>query len=76
MNLKPLFICSMPAVFALPVFAEDKRELDAHEHGHGTLNIAIEGYVQSSMSMLKRIQIPIVLSKNRQCTHRRHRTDK
>lgn len=28
---------------AMPAFAEDKRELDAHEHGVGTLNIAIEG---------------------------------
>jgi hypothetical protein len=25
------------------VFAEEKRELEAHEHGHGALNIAIEG---------------------------------
>ena len=29
-------------VTALPAFAEDSRQLDAHEHGVGTLNIAIE----------------------------------
>ena len=28
---------------AFPAFAEDSRELDAHEHGVGTLNIAIDG---------------------------------
>ena len=26
-----------------PAFAEDSRQLDAHEHGVGTLNIAVEG---------------------------------
>lgn len=30
-------------VTAFPAFAEDSRQLDAHEHGVGTLNIAIEG---------------------------------
>jgi len=30
-------------VAALPAFAQDTRELGAHEHGVGTLNIAIEG---------------------------------
>lgn len=30
-------------VTAFPAFAQDTRELDAHEHGVGTLNIAIEG---------------------------------
>ena len=30
-------------VAAFPAFAEGTRELDAHEHGVGTLNIAIEG---------------------------------
>ncbi|AML51974.1 zinc uptake protein ZrgA [Falsihalocynthiibacter arcticus] len=30
-------------VAAFPAFAEDARQLDAHEHGVGTLNIAIEG---------------------------------
>lgn len=28
---------------AFPAFAEESRELDAHEHGVGTLNIAIDG---------------------------------
>lgn len=28
---------------ALPAWAEDRRGLDAHVHGHGTLNIAIDG---------------------------------
>jgi hypothetical protein len=30
-------------VAALPAFAEETRQLDAHEHGVGTLDIAIEG---------------------------------
>ena len=30
-------------VTAFPAFAEEARQLDAHEHGVGTLNIAIEG---------------------------------
>jgi hypothetical protein len=30
-------------VTAFPAFAEDSRQLDAHEHGVGRLNIAIEG---------------------------------
>jgi hypothetical protein len=30
-------------VTAFPAFAEDSRQLDAHEHGVGTLNMAIEG---------------------------------
>ncbi|MEO1138082.1 MAG: DUF2796 domain-containing protein [Pseudomonadota bacterium] len=30
------------ALAATPVFAEDTRQLDAHEHGVGTLNIAFE----------------------------------
>ena len=37
---------TLPIVLALattPVFAEDTREADAHEHGVGTLNIAFEG---------------------------------
>ena len=31
------------AAFALQATAEEKRSLDAHEHGHGMLNIAMEG---------------------------------
>ena len=30
-------------IAAFPAIAEDARELDAHEHGVGTLNIAIDG---------------------------------
>lgn len=30
-------------VAAVPAFAEDSRQLDAHEHGVGALNIAIDG---------------------------------
>jgi hypothetical protein len=30
-------------IAAFPALAEDSRELDAHEHGVGTLNIAIDG---------------------------------
>ena len=30
-------------IAAFPAFAEDARKLDAHEHGVGTLNIAIDG---------------------------------
>lgn len=30
-------------IAAFPAYAEDSRQLDAHEHGVGTLNIAIEG---------------------------------
>lgn len=31
------------SLLATPAFAEDTRELDAHEHGVGALNIAVEG---------------------------------
>ena len=31
------------AAFALHASAQEQRSLDAHEHGHGTLNIAMEG---------------------------------
>ncbi|PHR51259.1 MAG: hypothetical protein COA47_18175 [Robiginitomaculum sp.] len=30
-------------IVAVPAFAEEQRQLDAHEHGVGTLNIAIDG---------------------------------
>ena len=43
MTMKPFLLCSAALTFALPVLAEDSRELDAHEHGSGALNIAIEG---------------------------------
>ena len=32
-------------VLLSPAFAEEHRELGAHEHGHGTLNVAVEGSV-------------------------------
>ncbi|MDH3579624.1 MAG: DUF2796 domain-containing protein [Hyphomicrobiales bacterium] len=38
--------CASVILFAFvlgPAAAEPKRQLDAHDHGHGTLNIAIEG---------------------------------
>ena len=38
--------CALPILFALlatPALAEGARELDAHEHGVGALNIAIDG---------------------------------
>jgi hypothetical protein len=39
---------SLIALFsAVPVFAQDARQLDAHEHGVGVLNIAIESNVVS-----------------------------
>ena len=34
---------AVAAAIAHPAFAEDSRQLDAHEHGVGELNIAIEG---------------------------------
>lgn len=39
------FVISALAGFSLlsPALAEEKREADAHEHGHGTFNMAIEG---------------------------------
>jgi len=36
-------ICLTAIALAMPAIAEETRELDAHEHGHGALNIAIEG---------------------------------
>ena len=41
MKLLPLLAVSTFAV--VPVFAEDSRQLDAHEHGVGQLNIAFDG---------------------------------
>lgn len=38
---KALFTLAL--VSALPAFAEQKRHLDAHEHGVGALNIAVDG---------------------------------
>ena len=36
-------IPALVAILASPTFAEGSRELDAHEHGVGALNIAIDG---------------------------------
>jgi hypothetical protein len=44
--LLALFSTAVPLiafVTAFPAFAEDSRQLDSHEHGVGTLNIAIDG---------------------------------
>lgn len=41
MKLLPLLAVS--AITATPVVAEDSRQLDAHEHGVGQLNIAFDG---------------------------------
>ena len=35
--------CAVAAACVLPAAAEEQRSVDAHEHGHGILNIAIEG---------------------------------
>jgi hypothetical protein len=43
MRLKSLLLCSAVTGLALPAVADETRELAAHEHGHGALNIAIEG---------------------------------
>ena len=40
--MKPALTC-VALLTALPAFAEDTRQLDAHEHGVGTLNIAFDG---------------------------------
>ena len=37
----PMLIAT--ALLAAPVFAQEHRELGPHEHGHGTLDIAVEG---------------------------------
>lgn len=41
MKIIPVVVLS--AVVAAPVFAEESRQLDAHEHGVGQLNIAFDG---------------------------------
>lgn len=42
MTLKKALLCST-LIAAAPAFGEEKRELDAHMHGHGALNIALDG---------------------------------
>ena len=41
--MKKILFLSAACVVALPGWGEEKRELSAHVHGHGGLNIAIEG---------------------------------
>ncbi|GAA6194525.1 DUF2796 domain-containing protein [Phaeobacter sp. NW0010-22] len=41
--MKHTFPLALAVVIAQPTFAEDTRQLDAHEHGVGELNIALEG---------------------------------
>ncbi len=43
MNDARYLACALAAACALPASAEEQRFVDAHEHGHGTLNIAVEG---------------------------------
>jgi len=43
MPLKTLLLASTFIVAVLPASAEEKRALGAHVHGHGALNVAIEG---------------------------------
>jgi len=38
-----LLLAAAMIALASPAEAQKKRQLDAHQHGHGTLNIAIEG---------------------------------
>ncbi len=43
--MKPVTLvhCTVALVLAVPALAEGTRDLDAHTHGHGALNIALEG---------------------------------
>lgn len=43
MTLRTVLLCSTLAATAHPLLAEEKRALGAHAHGHGALNIAVEG---------------------------------
>jgi Protein of unknown function (DUF2796) len=40
---RTLLVLTVGLLLAAPTHAEEKRQADKHEHGHGTLNIAIEG---------------------------------
>ena len=40
--MKQLLFLLLALSTTMPVLAEDTRQLDAHEHGVGTLDIAIE----------------------------------
>jgi len=43
MRHTPLTALLSGLLFSAPALAEEKREADAHEHGHGAFNMAIEG---------------------------------
>ncbi len=43
MTLRTVLLCSTLAATAHPLWAEERRALGAHAHGHGALNIAVEG---------------------------------
>jgi len=43
MTLKTALLCTTMVTTAFPLLAEEKRELGAHAHGHGALNIAVDG---------------------------------
>ncbi|WP_294229471.1 DUF2796 domain-containing protein [uncultured Shimia sp.] len=45
MTLNQALLCSTLIAVAAPAVGEEKRELGAHEHGHGGLNIALDGDV-------------------------------
>lgn len=40
---KPLIVAALAVVWAYPLCAAERRELGAHQHGHGKLNIALDG---------------------------------
>ena len=41
--MKLLFFLALTAAVATPAFAQETRQLDAHEHGVGQLDIAFDG---------------------------------
>lgn len=43
MPLRPIIYCSVTALFAHAAYAQETREMGAHEHGSGVLNVAVEG---------------------------------
>ncbi|WP_310619072.1 DUF2796 domain-containing protein [Flexibacterium corallicola] len=43
MRLTPIVLCAAFSVCVSSAFAQEIRHVDAHEHGHGKLNISIDG---------------------------------
>ncbi len=43
MHTTNCLVCAVTAAFTLQATAQERRSLDAHEHGQGALNVAIEG---------------------------------